>query len=124
MSKAYEFLKECGTFFVATVNGDLPAVRPFGAVMEIENELYFSTGSKKNVYKQLQENRHVQIVALKQGTREWIRLNGIAVEVMDLNLKQKMLDICPILTKRFSSKDDPLFALFKLEQMQVYLNNE
>ena len=40
MSKVYEFLKECGYFYVLTINGDYPAGRPFGAVMEYYNKLY------------------------------------------------------------------------------------
>jgi len=50
MSKTYEFLKECGTFFLATIDKNVPALRPFGAVMEFEKELYFSTAKTKAVY--------------------------------------------------------------------------
>ena len=46
MSKAYDFLKECGSFFVLTINGDYPAGRPFGAVMEVGEDLYLSTNDK------------------------------------------------------------------------------
>ena len=56
MSMTYEFLKECGVFYVLTLNGDFPAGRPFGAVMEHEGDLYISTGDMKDVYKQLKIN--------------------------------------------------------------------
>lgn len=124
MSKAYEFLSECKIFFVATINGNFPAVRPFGAIMEFNNVLYFSTGTNKNVYKQLLSDNHIQIVALKHGTRDWIRISGNAIEVCDLALKQEMLNACPALGKRFSSKADPLFALFKVDNMIAYLNTD
>lgn len=97
MTKTYEFLKECGTFFVATINENAPAVRPFGAVMEFEGALYISTAKNKNIYSQLINNSHIQIVALKPGTRDWIRIDGKAVETHDLNIKQAMLDACPVL---------------------------
>lgn len=51
MSKISEFLRECGVFYVLTINGDFPAGRPFGAIMEYENDLYISTGDMKDVYR-------------------------------------------------------------------------
>ena len=36
MSKEYEFIKECGYFYVLTINKDFPAGRPFGEMMEDE----------------------------------------------------------------------------------------
>lgn len=47
MSKAYEFLKECGVFFISTINNEKPEVRPFGAIMEYDDQLYFSTSNSK-----------------------------------------------------------------------------
>lgn len=122
MSKVYDFLIECKVFYLATVNNNLPAVRPFGAVMEIDNVLYFTTGTGKAVYNQLCENSNIQIVALKGGTRDWIRINGNAIEVRDLHIKQAMLQACPVLVKRYSSYDDPAFALFEIQNMHAVLN--
>ena len=51
MSKAYEFLKECGAFFVLSINGDYPAGRPFGAVMEVGDDLYLSTNDMNDAHK-------------------------------------------------------------------------
>ena len=58
MSKAYEFLKECGAFFVLSINGDYPAGRPFGAVMEVGDDLYLSTNDMNDAHKQMRENEH------------------------------------------------------------------
>ena len=122
MVSVYEFLRACEVFFLATVDNDAPALRPFGAVMEYEGELYFSTGSYKDVYKQLTANPAIQIAALKSGTRRWIRISGMAVEVKDLSLKQMMLDCCPVLKKHFKSIEDERFALFKVTQMRSLIN--
>ena len=122
MSKTYEFLMECGVFFIATINGKSPAVRPFGGVMEYEEMLYFSTAKNKDVYSQLIFNQWIQVVALKADTRNWIRVDGVAVEVFDLGIKQKMLDTCPRLIKHFSSNDCEHFALFKIDKMESSLN--
>ena len=122
MSKTFDFLKECGAFFVLTTNGDSPAGRPFGAIMEYEGKLYFSTANTKEVYKQLIANPAMQIVALKPGTRDWVRISGKAIECKDLSIKQRMLDECPVLTKRFTSADCDYFALFVVSDMLSYLN--
>ena len=55
MSKVYEFLKECGYFYVLTFNEDFPAGRPFGAVMEYNNKLYISTNNENQAHKQLKK---------------------------------------------------------------------
>jgi len=123
MSRTYEFLQECETFFVATINKNAPAIRPFGAIMEFKEELYFSTANNKEVYSQLKNNQAIQIVALKSGTRDWVRINGKAVEVNDLDVKQKMLETCPVLLKRFNSNDCEYFAMFKLTDMESTLNS-
>jgi len=121
MSKTYDFLKECGTFFVATVNGSAPAARPFGAVMELGGALYLSTANTKAVYAQLTKNGQIQIVAMKAGTGDWIRIDGRAIEVYDVNVKQAMLDACPALNHHFQSKDCARFALFKVAEMEAFL---
>ncbi len=124
MSKIYDFLKECKVFFLASVNDNKPAVRPFGAVMEYRNELYFSTSNNKEVYHQIVETPNIQIIALKNGTREWIRINGKAVEEKSLEIKQLMLDTCPVLTTHFQTNDCPIYALFKITEMQAALNTD
>lgn len=124
MSKTYDFLKQCGTFFLTTVNGNAPAARPFGAVMEYKGDLYFSTANTKAVYSQLISNPAIQIVALMSGTRDWIRINGKAIEVKDLHIKQAMLDSCPVLLSRFDSCECEYYALFKISEMESEMSTD
>lgn len=119
MSKEYEIIKDCGVFFVSTIKGTKPATRPFGAIMEIDNDLYISTGKSKDVYKQIVYKTPIQIVALKQGTRNWVRVTGTSVIINDKNLKQQMLNENPILLKRFNDADDEEFALIKIIKKNV-----
>lgn len=125
MSRTYDFLRDCGPFFVATVLstsvGELPRIRPFGAIMEYREELYFSTSNTKAVYSQLKANHNIQIVSLNLETKQWIRIDGKAEEVYDYDIKQEMLTTCPPLVKNFPSNDCPQFALFKIAQMEAYL---
>ncbi|MBQ3088490.1 MAG: pyridoxamine 5'-phosphate oxidase family protein [Clostridia bacterium] len=119
MSQVYEFLKECGSFFVLSINGDFPAGRPFGAVMEVGKDLYLSTNDMNQVHKQMRENEHIQIVAKKPASREWIRITGIATECDDKELKKKMLEECPVLQQRFGEVGMEHFIMFKVKVKQV-----
>ena len=67
MKKIYEYLKNCGTFYLATVKGDKPQVRPFGAVCEFEGKLYIVTNNQKDVYKQMKANPNVAICGMYKG---------------------------------------------------------
>lgn len=119
MSKTYDFLKECGAFFVLSINGDYPAGRPFGAVMEIGDDLYLSTNDLNQAHKQIRNNEHIQIVAKKDQSREWIRVTGIATECNDKVLKDKMLEECPILQQRFNAVGMEHFILLKVKVENV-----
>lgn len=78
----------------------------------------------KDVYKQLKINPSVQIIAIKESTRDWIRVNGVAVERNELNLKQQMLDRCTALKNHFPSADCQYYALFEFTQKQALLNTD
>ena len=121
MSKAYEFLKECGAFFVLTVNGDSPAGRPFGAVMEVGDNLYLSTNDLNEAHKQIRLNGNIQIVAKKPNSREWIRITGVATECADAALKEKMLVECPVLKQRFDAVGYEHYLLLQVRVVNVEL---
>ena len=53
---AQQFLESCGNYYLSTVEGDQPRVRPFGTAEIFEGKLYIQTGKVKNVYKQLLAN--------------------------------------------------------------------
>ena len=118
MSQIGDFLKECGFFYVLTVNGDFPAGRPFGAVMEYNDTLYISTGDMKAVYNQLKKHPQMQIIALKSGTHDWMRISGIATECTDVVIKDKMWEGCPALKRHFPSSDAPHYVVFKIDVVE------
>ncbi|MDO4199244.1 MAG: pyridoxamine 5'-phosphate oxidase family protein [Clostridia bacterium] len=121
IKKAYKFLKGCEYFAVTSINDKFPAVRPFGAIMEHKNYLYISTSPTKEVYTQLKSNGHIQIFALKSGTREWIRITGFAKECTDLEIKKLVLGEYPILLKHFDSEKSKNFILFQIEPLKFEL---
>ncbi len=121
IKKAYKFLKDCEYFAVTSINNKFPAVRPFGVIVEHENYLYISTSPTKEIYAQLKSNEHIQIFALKSGTREWIRITGFAKECTDLKIKKLMLAEYPILLKHFDSEKSKSFILFQIIPLKIEL---
>lgn len=121
MSRYYDFLKDCGVFYMLTVNGNAPAGRPFGAVMENKGDLYVTAADTKDVYRQMKENPNIQIVTLKPGTREWIRISGTAEESTDIAMKQKMLDECEILSKHYTGPTNDHFCIFRIRIREAYI---
>ena len=115
MSKAFDFIQECGSFFLLTVNGDFSAGRPFGAIMEQGQDLYITTGDEKAVYRQMKQCGHVQLLAMKPGTRSWLRVTGVAQECFDLAVKARMLEQCPNLRKYHTSADEAHYNVFRVQ---------
>ena len=87
--RAQQFLKDAGTYYLATVDGDQPHVRPFGTAEIFEGKLYIQTGKVKNVYKQLEANPKAEICAFKDG--KWIRIVCELVADERVEAKKDML---------------------------------
>ena len=74
MNEIYEFLKDCGTYFLATVEDNKPKIRPFGTVDLYNGHLTIQTGLKKDVAKQMLKNPNIAISAFKDG--KWLRIDA------------------------------------------------
>ena len=105
IQKTYDFLKATQHYFLATVDGDRPRVRPFGTIHIFEGKLYIQTGRSKNVAKQLLANGKAEICAF--NGKEWIRVSGILVEDPRREAKASMLKEYESLRKIGYSEDDP-----------------
>ena len=103
MNKVNDFLKQAGTYYLATVEGDQPRVRPFGTVNIFEGKLYIQTGKKKDVAKQIAANPKVEISAFKDG--KWIRVAGVLVEDDRIEAQKSMLDAYPELGGMYQPGD-------------------
>jgi uncharacterized pyridoxamine 5'-phosphate oxidase family protein len=103
MKEVYEFLKKCETYYLATMDGDQPRVRPFGTVDLFENRLYIQTGRVKNVAKQMKANPKIEICGMTDG--KWIRVEALAVEDDRVEAGQHMLDAYPSLKEMYSADD-------------------
>jgi uncharacterized pyridoxamine 5'-phosphate oxidase family protein len=112
MKEVCEFLKECGEYYIATVEGNQPRVRPFGTAAIFENKLYIQTGKRKNVAKQMMANPKIEICAFNKAKGEWLRIEATVVPDERVEAKQFMLDEHPSLKSMYSATDDNTLVLY------------
>ncbi|MDR2052201.1 MAG: pyridoxamine 5'-phosphate oxidase family protein [Treponema sp.] len=117
MQEVYDFLKKTNTYYLATVEGDQPRVRPFGTVDIFDGKLYIQTGKAKDVSKQIKANPKIEICAFDGD--KWIRVQAIAVEDDRREAKQHMLDAYPRLKDRYSADDDNTLVLYLKDAVAV-----
>jgi uncharacterized pyridoxamine 5'-phosphate oxidase family protein len=110
MKEVFDFLKRAGTYYLATVEGDQPRVRPFGTVDIFEDKLYIQTGKSKDISKQLASNPKAEICAFKDGV--WLRVAGELVNDDRVEAKEHMLDNYPELKGMYSAQDDNTQVLY------------
>ena len=103
MEKVEKFLKDAGVYYLATVDGDQPRVRPFGTAHIFEGKLYIQTGKVKDVSKQLHANPKAEICAFKEG--QWLRVAGELIEDDRVEARQSMLDAYPSLQAMYAADD-------------------
>ena len=110
MKEIQEFLKEAGVYYLATIDGDKPRVRPFGTAEIFEDKLYIQTGKSKDVFKQIEKNNNVEICAFKDG--RWIRIEGKLIADDRVEAKKDMLDKNPSLRGMYNENDDNTIVLY------------
>lgn len=103
MERVCKFLKDAGTYYLATVEGDQPRVRPFGTAHIFEGRLYIQTGKAKSVSAQLARNSKAEICAFHNGT--WVRIAGELVEDDRVEARKSMLDAYPNLRRMYDEND-------------------
>ena len=110
MQEVYEFLKKAGTYYLATVDGDQPRVRPFGTVNIFDGKLYIQTGKVKDVSKQLYANPKAEVCAFVDGV--WLRVAGKLIPDERIEAKKHMLDEYPNLRGMYNENDDNTEVLY------------
>ena len=110
MERVCNFLKEAGVYYLATVEGDQPRVRPFGTAHIFEGKLYIQTGKVKPTSKQLAANPKAEICAFMNG--KWIRIAGELVEDDRVEARKSMLDAYSNLRHMYDENDDNTQVLY------------
>ena len=103
MEQVEKFLKDADVYYLATLEGDQPRVRPFGTAHIFEGKLYIQTGKVKEVYKQIKENPKAEICACMKD--QWLRVSGELMEDDRREARQSMLDDYPSLQSMYSADD-------------------
>lgn len=110
MERVCNFLKEAEVYYLATVEGNQPRVRPFGTTHIFENRLYIQTGKVKPVSKQLSANPKAEICAFHKGV--WLRIAGELVEDDRVEARKSMLDAYPNLRSMYDENDGNTQVLY------------
>lgn len=110
MNEVYEFIKSCGTYYLATVDGDQPRVRPFGTIDIFDGKLYIQTGKVKDCSKQLATNPKAELCCFKDGT--WLRLSGELIDDDNRDARKHMLDAYPNLRGMYNEDDGNTQVLY------------
>lgn len=120
MKKVCDFIKEAGTYFLATTEDGKPRVRPFGTVNIFEDRLYIQTGKSKAVAQQMLANPAIEICAMKG--MDWVRVSGEAVLDDRVEAKRDMLDAYPDLKAMYDAEDENT-AVFYLKNATAVFSN-
>lgn len=120
VERVVRFLKDAGTYYLATAEGDQPRVRPFGTAHLFEGRLYIQTGKVKPVSKQIMANPNVELCACLGD--EWIRVTGQLAEDDRLEARQSMLDAYPSLKAMYAA-DDGNTQVFYFRQGQAVISS-
>ena len=120
MQRVQKFLHDAGVFFLATVDGDQPQIRPFGTAEIFEGKLYIQTGHVKDVAHQIAVNPKVAICAYNGS--EWLRITAKLVEDPRVEIKKAVLDANPTLRSMYDEKDDNT-AVYYLTEAKASINS-
>ena len=118
MKQVYDFLKKAEVYYLATVEGDQPRVRPFGTVDLFEDKLYIQTGKKKDVSKQLGINPKAEISAF--DGQQWIRIAATLVNDDNIDAKRDMLENYPNLKAMYDAEDDNTQVLYLKDAVATF----
>lgn len=118
MQEVHDFLKKCGAYYLATVEGDQPRVRPFGTINLYEGKLYIQTGKSKDVSKQIANNPKIEICAFDGD--QWLRVQATAVDDPRVEASESMLDAYTQLRDRYSATDGNCQVLYLKDAVATF----
>ena len=123
VSRIANILKNSKTFFLATTDGKRPFVRPFNAVVEYDDKVYFYTNNRTNAFKQIETNSFIELCAMiGEGYDRWLRVSGKVEFDYREEVKKAMLDANPELRTMYS-EDDKIFYVFYLSNMAASIQS-
>ncbi len=113
-SDCFQFIRECGYFFLATSVDGKPKLRPMGMLFSDDNTLFFATDKRKNVYSELTRNPSVELASYNMNTRKWIRITGSAETESSGKIREEMTALYPMIKQEYIGPEEIFFVIFKL----------
>lgn len=111
LKKVHQFLKDVGTYYLATEDGDTPRVRPFGTALLFDGKIYVLTAKAKNVFKQIDKNPKFELSAMDK-TNRWIRVSGELKEDNRIEVHNAILEEYPHLKDTYTAGDENTNTLY------------
>ncbi len=109
-------MKKVKVFYVATVEGDQPRVRPFSSVAEFEGKVYICSGNFKEFYRQIKADNKIELSGMYPDGTSWLRVSATAVEDNRLEVQQAVLSD-PTGPSMLYKAGDGRFVTFRLENI-------
>ncbi len=121
MSRTYDFLKECGFYYLLTIDDEYPSGRPISKILEKDGALYFGTRAGKAMHQQLLKNNHVALIAFNKG--RWLRLYANVAETQDITTREQYLSRIPQEIERFGNAANPALVVFELQVVKAAIHS-
>lgn len=113
--ECYDFIRECGYFFLATSIQDIPKLRPMGFIYGDDTFLYIATDSRKQVFGDLMNNPKVEIASYNLITRKWIRISGVVEKEISTVVRENMESLYPMIQQEFAQQNEIYSVIFRLQ---------
>lgn len=119
---AYQFVRECTYFFLATSTDNQPKLRPMGMIYANDKALFIATDKRKKVYAELTDNPQVQLASYNLNTRKWIRINGKMYVESSVKIKDEMTTVYPMIRQEYIGEEEAYLTIFKMsiESIGIY----
>lgn len=121
MSRTYDFLKECGFYYLLTIDDEYPSGRPISQILEKDGALYFGTRAGKAMHHQLTQNPNVGLIGFKKG--RWLRLYAKVVEIHNMSIREQYLNRIPQEIERFGSAENPALVVYELQVVKAAIHS-
>lgn len=110
----YQFIRDCGYFFLATSVDNQPKLRPFGMIYTDGKGLFITTDKRKNVYLELDKNPRIELASYNLRTRRWIRISGKVEIENSMLIREEMMSVYPILRQKYLNEEDIFLVIYKI----------
>lgn len=121
VNEAYQFIRACGYFFLATDSENRPNQRPMGMIYCDGKTLFIGTDRRKQVFAEIMENAHISMVSYNLHTRKWIRIIGDAFEETAIDIYNAMRDAFPVLKQKYIGEDEVYFVTLRVNISSIVI---